>query len=105
VVINMSSLSYSEYPPELNAEESGFLLTSIKDWSIAHGLAVRPSQGLVSQETDPSGVLAVPAPLTLFPSPFPRSCFEHGMSIQKAYNKLYAAISNDEEWLGEIMRE
>ncbi|PSS22501.1 hypothetical protein M430DRAFT_65660 [Amorphotheca resinae ATCC 22711] len=93
------------YPPDLTAAESENLVFTIKDWSIAHGLAVRPPPALVAAEADPHGVLATTAPVTLFPSPFPRVCFEQARSIQKAYNQLYAAIAQDEEFLGEIVQE
>ena len=101
----MSPSSHNEYPPELSPEEEQYLLTNLKDWSIAHGLAVRPAPSFVPTSQDPSGVLASPAPVTLFPSLFPRSCFEEGLAIQKAYNELYAAIARDEQWLQSIVEE
>ena len=100
-----SSKFRHNYPPALNSAQSDYLLTALKDWSAAHGLAVRPPATLVPLEDDPEGVLAVTAPVTLFPSLFPRSCFDEACSVQKTYNELYAAISRDQEWLGEIMRE
>jgi glutathione synthase len=93
------------YPPNLTVSESKQLLSTIKDWSIANGLAVRPPVSLVKAEADPYGVLATTAPVTLFPSPFPRVRFQQAKSIQKAYNKLYAAIAQDEEFLGSIVQE
>lgn len=102
---SMAASIYPDFPPQLTEEQSDYLLTSLKDWSIAHGLAVRPSPAFVSEEVDPSGVLATTAPITLFPSPFPRSCFEEARAIQVAYNELYAAIARDEEWLGAIVEE
>lgn len=101
----MSGSSYADYPPDLSPKEAEYLLTNLKDWSIAHGLAVRPAPSFVKPDQDPAGVLAVTAPVTLFPSPFPRSCFEEGLSIQTAYNELYSAIARDEEWLSEIAEE
>lgn len=101
----MASTSYADYPPELSPEEEQYLLSSLKDWSIAHGLAVRPAPSFVSASQDPSGVLATTAPVTLFPSLFPRICFEEGLGIQKAYNKLYSAIARDETWLQSIVEE
>jgi glutathione synthase len=98
----MSASAYSDYPPQLTPGQREYLIKHLKDWSIAHGLAVRPSPTLVD---DPAGVLATTAPVTLFPSPFPRSCFEEAISIQPAYNELYSGISRDEEWLGEIVKE
>lgn len=95
----------SSYPPDISAEESEQLLVIIKDWSIANGLAVRPPSAFVSAEADPHGVLATTAPVTLFPSPFPRLCFEQAKSVQKAYNILYASISQDEAFLKDIVQE
>jgi hypothetical protein len=99
------NVSDKDYPPNLTASESEQLLSAIKDWSIANGLAVRPPVSLVKAEADPHGVLATTAPVTLFPSPFPRVCFQQAKSIQRAYNKLYAAIAQDQEFLGKIVQE
>ncbi|KAF2273838.1 glutathione synthetase large chain [Westerdykella ornata] len=101
----MAPLTISEYPPELSSEEEQYLLSNLKDWSIAHGLAVRPAPSFVSSSQDPSGVLATTAPVTLFPSLFPRVCFEAGLALQTAYNELYAAIARDERWLQGIVEE
>jgi glutathione synthetase len=101
----MASTTYTEYPPKLSNEEEHYLLTNLKDWSIAHGLAVRPAPSFVQPSQDPTGVLASTAPVTLFPSLFPRPCFEEGLAIQKAYNELYSAIARDEEWLQAIVEE
>ena len=101
----MTPTSYSDYPPDLSPDEEEYLLMTVKDWSVAHGLAVRPAPSFVSASQDPSGVLATTAPVTLFPSLFPRSCFEEGLAIQKAYNELYSAIARDETWLQEIVKE
>jgi glutathione synthase len=101
----MSGLTPLNYPPELTPEESEYLLTNLKDWSIANGLAVRPAPSFVSPEQDPTGVLAATAPVTLFPSLFPRNCFDAGVAIQTAYNELYSAIARDEAWLKDIVEE
>lgn len=100
-----STSSAATYPPELTQSESEQILSIIKDWSIAHGLAVRPPLNLVAAEADPYGVLATTAPVTLFPSPFPRVCFEQAKSIQKTYNELYASIAQDEPFLHDIVQE
>jgi hypothetical protein len=101
---NSAALSGS-YPPELSKSEADQLIVAIKDWSIAHGLAVRPPPAIVKAAADPHGILATTAPVTLFPSPFPRICFEEARSIQRAYNRLYAAIAQDEEFLQDIVQE
>ncbi|TIA65621.1 glutathione synthetase large chain [Aureobasidium pullulans] len=101
----MSREIYPKYPPDLNEEQLQYLITNVKDWSIANGLAVRPVTSWISKEQDPVGSLAVTAPVTLFPSLFPRNCFEQGLGIQTAYNELYAAIASNETWLKQIVEE
>ncbi|MCJ1404504.1 hypothetical protein MMC11_007730 [Xylographa trunciseda] len=101
----MATSIYPSYPPDLNPEQRKHLLITLHDWSIANGLAVRPSSNFVPENTDPSGVLAVTAPVTLFPSIFPETQFNHARALQKAYNTLYVAISRDEEWLGDVIQE
>ena len=101
----MAASIYPDWPPKVSSEQEKYILDIIKDWSIANGLTVRPSPAFVSQEVDPRGVLAVTAPVTLFPSPFPRACFNEALDIQCAYNELYAAIVRDEDWLGRVIKE
>jgi hypothetical protein len=96
---------YGNYPPSLTPAQEEYLVQSVKDWSAQHGLTVRPPPSFVSKEADPHTVLATNAPVTLFPSPFPKSCFDRASQIQAIYNELYAAIANDEEWLDGIVRE
>ena len=96
---------YPEYPLKLTSQELDYLYSNLKDWSIANGLAVRPAPSYVPTETDPSGALATTAPVTLFPSLFPRVCFEQAKSVVEAYNELYSAIASDEAWLKEIVEE
>ncbi|KAI1359856.1 hypothetical protein F5Y08DRAFT_64413 [Xylaria arbuscula] len=95
----------ANYPPELTASEETRLTEVTKDWALAHGLTVRPPPAVVAVEADPKGILATAVPVTLFPSPFPRICFEQGIAVQKAYNELYACISQDEDFLARIVKE
>lgn len=94
---------YPTYPPPLSKDQEDFLLTNAKDWSIAHGLAVRPPTSFVSAEIDPRTALATTAPVTLFPSLLPRSCFEQAKGVSRAYNDLYSAITSDESWLQSVI--
>ncbi len=96
---------YPAWPPKVSNEQLQYLVSSINEWSITHGLAIRPPPSLVSAELDQRHTLAITAPVTLFPSPFPRSCFQEGLDIQKAYNELYAAVAADEHWLGGLVEE
>ncbi|OTB07980.1 hypothetical protein M426DRAFT_317482 [Hypoxylon sp. CI-4A] len=95
----------SNYPPEITPSEGERLTEVIKDWALAHGLTVRPPPAVVAAEADPAGILATAVPVTLFPSPFPRVCFDQGINVQKAYNELYASISQDEDFLTQVIKE
>lgn len=101
----MAAQLYPEYPSRLDRDQESYLLDNVKDWSIAHGLAVRPAPSYIPDESNPSGALATSAPVTLFPSLFPRVCYEQALSVAKAYNDLYSAIASDEAWLKDIVEE
>lgn len=68
------------------------LVFNIKDWQITHGM-------LLKYGPDVEYVHAVPIGVSLRPSFFPRKLFEEAQSLQTAFNRLYAAVSEDEEWL------
>lgn len=103
--MGVDSLTPDTYPPAVDEDERARLVETIKDWAIANGLAVRPPPTLVTAETDPDGVLATNVPVTLFPSPFPRVCFDEAKAVQKAYNELYAKVSQDEQFLSQMVEE
>lgn len=102
---NMANSIYTDYPPVLSPVQQEYLVTTTKDWAIQNGLAVRPAPNALPEGADPNRVLATNAPVTLFPSPFPRTCFEEAQALQTVYNKLYAVITCNEEWLGKVMEE
>ena len=47
--------------------------------------------------------LATHAPLSLLPSPFPRSAFEHARALQPHFNRLVHAISRDHAFLDDVV--
>lgn len=101
----MASNIWTSYPPPISGEQLEYLVQAVKDWTINHGLTVRPNPSFVKEEINPNHVLATNAPVTLFPSPFPKGPFEQARNLQKIYNELYAIIANDEQWLSTIMQE
>lgn len=101
----MAESIYAEYPPQLTPEQQEFLVTATKDWAIQNGLAVRPNPAILPEGIDSNHVLATTAPVTLFPSPFPRACFTEAQALQPLYNQLYASITSNQEWLGKIIEE
>ena len=101
----MDDSIYTNYPPALSPAQQEFLVAATKHWAIQNGLAVRPSPAALPEGADPNRVLATNAPVTLFPSPFPKACFEEAQALQTAYNHLYAAITCNEAWLETIIAE
>lgn len=90
-------MQYPDYPPRPSDEEAKFINNTIIDWSLGHGLTMLTPEG--------NGVTAVHAPVTVYPSPFPKSGMTNALSVQKTFNELYAKVSNDEEWLRESLAE
>lgn len=101
----MADNIYSSYPPPLTSEQEDYLVQTVKNWTVEHALTVRPSTAIVSREANPNNNLATNAPVTLFPSPFPKACFEQARNLQQVYNELYATIASDEQWLEDILQE
>lgn len=87
------------YPPSLEPKALSCLVTSLTDYCLSHGITVRPSN---PSEGDH---LSSHAPVTLFPSLFPRKAWDQALKVQTIYNVLYARIANDVDWLGGIMDE
>ncbi|KUJ15967.1 glutathione synthase [Mollisia scopiformis] len=89
-----------KYPPVLSEEALETLISDVKDWQITHGSLLK----LVRTE-DEHTVLSQPVGCTLFPTLFPRNLFQEALSLQAIYNKLYAAVAEDEEWLYETLKD
>lgn len=85
-----------EYPPKLSRRQLSDRIFNVKDYQITHGM-------LLKYGSDASSVHGVPVGVSLFPSLFPRELFEEARGLQVLYNRLYAAISQNEEWLGGVL--
>lgn len=101
----MASLTGPTYEGQPTPEEQQHLAETIKNWSIGNGLAVLPPPTVIPSEVDTAGVSAIHVPVTLFPSPFPKLCFEQAKIVQKPYNELYAAVSRDVDFISQIVKE
>ncbi|RPA71635.1 glutathione synthetase [Ascobolus immersus RN42] len=101
----MAESIFPPFPPELNDEEFAHLVSETIDWCQAHGLSVRPPPALLEAARNPTNALSSHAPVTLFPSPFPRKNFQDALKIQKVYNELYAKIVQEESWLVNIIED
>lgn len=95
----ISTFDFASWPPSLTADQLKKLTLCATSYALCHGLLYLPPAE--RQPTVPSA--AIHAPLSLFPSPFPRGLFEQGRRIQRTYNILYSRIAMDEEFLDKIM--
>ena len=80
--------------PEEDLED---LAHTVHDYQFSHGslLKAPPKSGKV---------FARPVGAAMFPSPFPRKCFEQARRSYAAFNHLYANVASDEAWLGEALQ-
>ena len=90
---------FGSWPPSLSPVQLEALTLYATTYAISHGLLYLPPAE--HQPTIPSA--AIHAPISLFPSPFPRKLFELGLKLQKTFNILYSRIAMDEEFLDQIM--
>ncbi|XP_077433258.1 glutathione synthetase-like isoform X1 [Vanacampus margaritifer] len=68
-----------------------------KDSALMHGFLVRLNESLNSSE------VVTYAPITLFPTPVPKSLFLQAMEVQTHYNTLVDKISQDPDFLQEAL--
>jgi glutathione synthase len=95
---------FENYPPTLSEAQSAYLSTHVKNWTAQNGLLVRPSSAQVPESASGNGNLATNAPVSLFPSPFPRKLFRQAQNMQTEYNELYAAVASSEAFLESVMK-
>jgi hypothetical protein len=86
------------YPPTLSPQQLSNLISNVKDYQITHGM-------LLKYGFDAHSINAIPLGVSLFPSLFPGSLFEEARELQAVYNKLYARVVEDEEWLFGVLEE
>ncbi|EGV64679.1 Glutathione synthetase [Yamadazyma tenuis] len=78
--------------PILNEEQTDSLVVNTLQWSLANGLVMYPPN---FQQYSADN-----APISLFPTPIPKSSFEDAINIQQTYNELYSnVITKDKKWL------
>lgn len=78
--------------PELLKEHEDELVESLLHWSLSNGLIMYPPNYAKYQANN--------APITLFPTPFPKKLYENAIEVQEVFNELYVnVISKEKEWL------
>lgn len=83
--------------PTLNSKEKDNLVDELTQYGLANGLIMYP-EGFKSFEADL-------APVTIFPTPFPRSEFEKAKALANPFSTLYGNIVSEKKWLLNIAEE
>ncbi|KAI3402340.1 GSH2 [Candida oxycetoniae] len=84
--------------PDLSNEQEDALKINLQQWALTNGLVMYPPN------FEPCQVNV--APITLFPTPIPRSCFDSANKVQKLFNELYVSlVSKEKSWLVGILAE
>ncbi|ORX35272.1 putative glutathione synthase [Kockovaella imperatae] len=85
------------WPPQVSQEQHDHLLNLGTTFALSHGFTLLPPDST----TPPTHTFS--APLSLFPTPFPRGLYEWAKDLQPLYNGLYARIAMDWEFLDRVM--
>ena len=93
----MEPSSLPPWPPTLSPEQHDHLLLLSATYALSHGFILLPP----NPTHPPTHTIA--APISLFPTPFPRHLYQLAKDIQPIYNALYARIALDWEFLDRVM--
>ncbi|KAG5517986.1 hypothetical protein PMAC_000441 [Pneumocystis sp. 'macacae'] len=97
-----TSFLFKYYPPLLDKNQQDFLISELMDYTQIHGLTMRqkPSEFKKTYFFENMHIS-----FTLYPSLLPSIIFEKAKAIQCDFNKLYAFIANDEEFMTQIIKD
>lgn len=87
-LVNVQAMS--NYPP-YDPVQDDFLVGEITQWCIANGL--------VMLNDAEEGLSAMHAPVTTYPTKYPKEALEEALSIQTIYNKLYINLCQQKQWI------
>lgn len=90
------------WPPDLTTEQLDQLTLLATTYALSHTLLYLPP---VSPDKLPPPVpeSAIHAPISLLPTPIPRQLFTQALTLQHAYNNLYARVALDIAFLDRVM--
>lgn len=95
LVIYRTTMSPKEFPV-LNNDQLERLVFEVTQFGLSNGLIMYPPAPYLNYQP-------ILAPITLFPTPFPRKQFLKSLSVAKIYNKLYASVVSENNWLVTII--
>lgn len=82
--------------PQLSERNMAQLVEKALQWSLANGLVMYPPQFELHSANN--------APITVFPTPFPKDMFERAVAVQQTFNVLYAnVVAKQKKWLLDVV--
>lgn len=88
-------MSFKDFPT-LSEKNQTILVERLLQWSLANGLVMYPPNFSIHSANN--------APISLFPTPFPKDLFERAVDVQKSFNKLYVSVvANQKKWLLDVI--
>jgi Eukaryotic glutathione synthase, ATP binding domain len=93
---------FTSWPPDATTEQLDQLTRVATTYALSHSILYLPP---ISPEKPPPPApeSAVLAPISLIPTPIPRHLFSKALTLQHAYNTLYARIALDTSFLDQVM--
>ena len=85
-----SNATHPPFPKQSIEQIETEIIPRLNQWALTNGLV------MVNSDLTPAD--ATVAPTTIYPTPIPLALYETAKSLQKDYNKLYAAVSKS-DWL------
>ncbi len=93
---------FTSWPPDVTTEQLNQLTLLATTHALSHSIIYLPP---VSPENPPPPApeSVVLAPISLIPAPIPRQLFAKALTLQHAYDTLYARVALDTSFLDQIM--
>jgi glutathione synthase len=93
---------FASWPPDITTEQLDQLTHLAASFALSHSLLYLPP---VPPDKLPPSVpeSAIHAPFSLLPAPIPRQLFAQALTLQHAYNTLYARVALDTAFLDQVM--
>ncbi|KAH9960349.1 glutathione synthase [Lactifluus volemus] len=90
------------WPPDITTEQLDQLTLLAASFALSHSCLYLPP---VSPDKPPPSIpeSAIHAPFSLLPAPIPRHLFAQSLTLQHAYNTLYARVALDTAFLDQVM--
>jgi hypothetical protein len=93
---------FTSWPPDATTEQLDQLTRLATTYALSHSILYLPP---ISPEKPPPPApeSAILAPISLIPTPIPRHLFSKALTLQHAYNTLYARVALDTAFLDQVM--